>query len=137
MLHVDFFKSALTEKGRSPVVEPPDPPVTVVENALVVLTSVEKQDEKAPHQVAEKAAAEIAATATNLKVENVLLHPFAHLFAELSRPEMAVKVMDMVKEILLQKGYQVSRTPFGWFNTLEIKAKGHPYSRVARIITPD
>ena len=29
----------------------------------------------------------------------------------------------------------VTRTPFGWFNTLEIRAKGHPLSRVARTIT--
>jgi threonyl-tRNA synthetase len=30
----------------------------------------------------------------------------------------------------------VVRTPFGWFNTLDIQAKGHPLSRVARVIAP-
>jgi threonyl-tRNA synthetase len=37
-----------------------------------------------------------------------------------------------MKEELRQRGFEVTRTPFGWFNTLEIKAKGHPLSRVAR-----
>jgi|GEM_PF-4547196 len=35
--------------------------------------------------------------------------------------------MDSVKEILLEKGFEVIRTPFGRFNTLEIDAKGHPF----------
>ena len=30
---------------------------------------------------------------------------------------------------------QTYRTPFGWFSTLQIDAKGHPLSRVARIVT--
>ena len=29
-------------------------------------------------------------------------------------------------------GYAVEQSAFGWFNRLEIKAKGHPLSRVAR-----
>jgi len=28
----------------------------------------------------------------------------------------------------------VHRTPFGWFNALQIKGQGHPISRVAREI---
>ena len=28
----------------------------------------------------------------------------------------------------------MTRTPFGWFNILDIRAKGHPLSRVARTI---
>ncbi len=32
------------------------------------------------------------------------------------------------------KGYVVVRIPFGWFNELEMRAKGHPLSRIARMI---
>jgi threonyl-tRNA synthetase len=32
------------------------------------------------------------------------------------------------------KGYFVLRLPFGWFNELEMKAKGHPLSRISRIV---
>jgi len=78
--HVDHFECRITERGRSPLVEEYDDPETVAEEALLVLVSVEKGDESAPDIVADKAVAEIAALAANLKVQTVVLHPFAHLF---------------------------------------------------------
>jgi len=132
--HVDYFKCRITERGRSPLAEEYDEPETVAENALLVLASVEKGDEAAPERVAERAVAEIAAHAASLKVETVVLHPFAHLFGQLSRPAVAVQVLKLVEDGLRARGLAVTRTPFGWFNTLDIRAKGHPLSRVARMI---
>jgi len=132
--HVDHFKCRITERGRSPVVEDYDEPETVTGEALLVLVSVEKEDESAPERVAGRAVAEIAAHAGNLKVQAVVLHPFAHLLGQLSKPAVAVQVLKMVEEGLRSRGLAVTRTPFGWFNTLEIQAKGHPLSRVARTI---
>jgi len=109
--------------------------VTVAEEALLVLASVEKEDESAPERVAAKAVAEIAVHAANLKVQTVVLHPFAHLFGQLSRPAVAVQVLKMMEKGLRAQGLAVVRTPFGWFNTLDIKAKGHPLSRIARSIS--
>ena len=133
--HVDYFKCRITERGRSPLVEEYDEPETVAKDALLILASVEKEDEAAPETVAGRATAEIAAHAASLKVQTVVLHPFAHLFGKLSRPATAVRVLQAVEEGLRAKGLVVARTPFGWFNTLDIRAKGHPLSRVARIIT--
>lgn len=134
-MHVDQFRSEITEKGRSKLIEPADPRVTEVFDALVVLSSVEKGDEPAPDSVAAAAAAEIADLASRLGVKAVVLHPFAHLFAELASPPLAVRVLDSIAERLRGTGHDVTRTPFGWFNTLELKAKGHPLSRVARTVT--
>lgn len=134
MMHVNSFRSCITEKGRSKVVEPPDPRETSVGESVVVLLSVEAGDEEDPQAVAERAAAEMEKNALNLKVKTIVLHPFAHLFARLGPPESAIEIMERVKEILAGKGFDVVRTPFGWFNTLEIDAKGHPYSRIARIV---
>ncbi len=133
--HVDYFKCRITERGRSPLVEEYDDPETVAEDALLVLASVEKGDEAAPETVAERATAEIAAHAANLKVQTIVLHPFAHLFGQLSRPATAVRVLHKVEEGLRARGLAVTRTPFGWFNTLDIRAKGHPLSRVARTVS--
>jgi|DewCreStandDraft_1066081.scaffolds.fasta_scaffold00275_13 threonyl-tRNA synthetase len=137
--HVDSFRSTVTQRGRSPLVEevPPEGRTTEVGEALLVLASVERGDEGAPQTVAEGAAAEIDALARQLKVGTIVLHSFAHLFAELAAPATAVEVLDLLRERLQQRGYVVARTPFGWFNTLEIKAKGHPLSRVARTVRPD
>lgn len=137
MLHVDSFCCRITEKGRSKVYEELDDPETRVEEALIVLSSVEKGDEKAPEVVAERAVAEIEKLARQLKVSVIVLHPFAHLFGELSSPQVAIDLLKEAERRLRERGFLVRRTPFGWFNTLEVKAKGHPISRVARIVTPD
>jgi len=135
ILHVDYFSCTITEKGRSKIIE--DPPSKTVEakEALLVLASVEKQDETSPEDVSRKAIEEVAKLGHQLKVNAIILHPFAHLFGEMSKPEVAIKTLKLTEEGLVQRGFKVIRTPFGWFNTLELKAKGHPLSRVARVIS--
>ncbi|MEW6300513.1 MAG: threonyl-tRNA synthetase editing domain-containing protein [Thermodesulfobacteriota bacterium] len=137
ILHVNSFGCTITTKGRSPVSEPYEDPTTRVGEALVVLASVERGDERAPAVVAKRAAGEITKLAAQLKVRTVVLHPFAHLFAELSAPEVAIEVLRRTQQELCHAGLRASRTPFGWFNTLQIDAKGHPLSRVARVVGPD
>jgi threonyl-tRNA synthetase len=135
--HLDSFTCRITERGRSPVVEPYDDPETHADDLLLILASVEKSDESDPKAVSERAAEEIASHAKNLKVQTVVLHPFAHLFGRLSKPALAVQVLKDVESRLLARDLRVTRTPFGWFNTLEVKAKGHPLSRIARTIHAD
>ena len=135
ILHVNHFCCTITTKGRSQVYEQYDDPVTRVAEALVVLASVERGDERAPDLVARRASMEIVKLATQLKVATIILHPFAHLFGELSAPEVAINVLSRTQQELINAGLQTYRTPFGWFNTLQIDAKGHPLSRVARIVT--
>ncbi|MBI1743977.1 hypothetical protein HYR54_13060 [Candidatus Acetothermia bacterium] len=134
--HVDRFKCVITERGRSKIVEEYTNPETEVAEALLVFASVEKSDEAAPMAVAAKAADEIANLALTLKAQSIVLHSFAHLFGELSSPQTAIDVLKATEANLQQKNLKVIRTPFGWFNTLDIQAKGHPLSRVARTITP-
>jgi threonyl-tRNA synthetase len=138
MLHVDAFRSTITERGRSSLVEEVNPSskTTEVAEALLVLASVEKAD-LLPEKVSERAVAEIAQLARKLKVGTVVLHPFAHLFGDLSSPQVAVKTLKLTEDGLIKEKFKVVRTPFGWFNTLELRAKGHPLSRVARIVTAD
>lgn len=135
IIHVNSFCCTITTKGRSRVYEAYDDPVTRVEEALLVLASVEKGDAGQPDVVAQRASGEIVAFATQLKVSTVVLHPFAHLFADLSPPEVAIDVLCRTQQALQHAGLHSQRTPFGWFNTLVIDAKGHPLSRVARIVT--
>jgi threonyl-tRNA synthetase len=134
--HVDRFRCEITEQGRSPLVEPYEDPVTEVREALIVLTSVEKTDEGQEAAVAERAAVEIGKVARQVGAARVVIHSFAHLFAELSSPAAAVETMKLMSAALHKAGFEVVRTPFGWFNTLDIQAKGHPLSRVARVIGP-
>lgn len=132
--HVDSFKCVITQKGRSGLVEEPEEKETAVAEALIIFTATEKQDEENLGQTAQKAANAIAAHAKNVHCNTIVIHPFAHLFADLGSPDKAVEIMDAVKQRLTETGLEAIRTPFGWFNRLEINAKGHPLSRVAKRI---
>jgi len=135
--HVDYFRCETTERGRSPLVEEDDDPVTEAQDALLVLVAVEKSDQPAPEAVAQRAAKELLELGAQVGCRRYVLHPFAHLFADLARPKVAIHVLKELERALLAAEAEVMRTPFGWFNTLEIRAKGHPLSRVARTISAE
>jgi threonyl-tRNA synthetase len=124
----------MTEKGRSPLREEIGEKIIEAGPCLLVYAACEKCDEADPAAVVERAAAEVSKLARQLKVDTVVVHSFAHLFVELSSPQTALEILKGLEVKLGDDGFAVQRTPFGWFNSLEIKAKGHPISRVAREI---
>ncbi len=129
--HVDNFTAEPTERGRSKIAET-EPQTASVTDGLVVFAAVEKTDEPEPDAVAARAAQAIAEVARQLGAHDILLHSFAHLFVELSAPATARDVLRAIQRLLEADGYTVSQSAFGWFNRLEMRAKGHPLSRVAR-----
>lgn len=129
--HVDTFKAEPSERGRSKIADKDPQPVSVSEG-VVVFAAVEKNDEAEPEAVATRAAEAIAEVAGQLGVRTVVLHSFAHLFVELSTPATAQQVLAMTQSRLEAESYSVAQTAFGWFNRLNMQAKGHPLSRVAR-----
>jgi len=129
--HVDSFLAEPTERGRSKIADAA-PKAVSVSDGLVVFAACEKRDEPEPEAVAERAMAAIVEVAKQLGARAVVLHSFAHLFVELSSPQVARQVLDRIQAMLAEQGYAVEQSAFGWFNRLEIKAKGHPLSRVAR-----
>ncbi len=135
MIHVSEFSCTVTEKGRSPIVEEPETKTISMGDGLVVLVAVEKADEENPDEVAGKTGLLIAKHCAQLGTKSVVICSFAHLFAELGSPQVAVHALRALAAVLEEHGLGVQKTPFGWFNTFEMKAKGHPLSRVARTIT--
>jgi len=103
------------------------------ENVIALYISVEKRDEDSTEFIP-KAIKEIEKIANQLKVSNVIVLSFAHLFGELSNPEFGLKALKILEKKLVENGFNVLRPPFGWFNELELKAKGHPLSRISRKI---
>jgi threonyl-tRNA synthetase len=131
--HVDHFAATPTERGRSRVADA-EPPAVEVDDALVVFAQSEKADESDPEGVAERAAEAVERVARQLKVPIVVLHSFAHLFGELSSPEAARQILDTLEARLEARQLEARQTAFGWFNRLDLRAKGHPLSRQARQI---
>ncbi|MBF6590125.1 MAG: hypothetical protein IVW57_06270 [Ktedonobacterales bacterium] len=129
--HMDAFTAEPTERGRSKLADQ-DPRAVRVEEALVVFAACEKADEAEPEAVAERATAAITQVAAQTGTRAIVLHSFSHLFVELSAPAIAKAILDAIEAQLTADGYTADQTAFGWFNRLEMRAKGHPLSRVAR-----
>lgn len=129
--HVDAFVAEPTERGRSKVADS-EPQTVRIDDGLVVFAAAEKADEADPEATAERAVAAVVEVAKQLGATTIVLHSFAHLFVELSAPAVAHHILTVMQGKLAAQGYTVSQSAFGWFNRLEMRAKGHPLSRVAR-----
>lgn len=133
--HVDYFRYKVTKKGRSKVIEEitEDNRESQIKNALVLFISTEKRDEE-NSEILKKSIIEIEKITNQLKISNIVIVPFAHLFGQLSTIEFSFEFFKKIESKLKMMDYSVLRLPFGWFNELEMKAKGHPLSRISRII---
>ena len=138
LVHADRFEYEAREKA----VKEPEPlneshKKGALENGLVVFSTVEKNDEQEPEQIATNAASSIEEVLGWLKTKRVMVYPYAHLSTSLASREPAISVLKALEEKLAQKGYEVSRSPFGWYKSFTITAKGHPLSELSRTITVD
>ncbi len=138
LVHADRFEYEAREKA----VKEPEPldeshKKGALENGLVVFSTVEKNDEQEPEQIATNAASSIEEVLGWLKTKKVMVYPYAHLSTSLASREPAISILKALEEKLSQKGYEVSRSPFGWYKSFTITAKGHPLSELSRTITVD
>ncbi|HLD41674.1 MAG TPA: threonine--tRNA ligase, partial [archaeon] len=88
-------------------------------------------DEKNPEKIVEEYVKSVKDVAGQLKVNNVVVYPFAHLSKELSSVEIAVKVLNNCAE-QLKKDFKVWQAPFGWYKKFNIVNKGHPLAELSR-----
>jgi hypothetical protein len=129
--HVDAFSAEPEARGRSKIADA-EPRRVAIGEGLVIFAATEKADEPDPEAVAQRAVAAIEDVARQLGSRTAVLHSFAHLFVELSTPVISRQIFDRVEALLVERGFAVSQSAFGWFNRLEMRAKGHPLSRIAR-----
>ena len=133
LLHTDFVEWE-PKKQAIKAAEEAEKKKVRVDEALVVLSAVEKADEADPAAVAAKAAEEIEKVFSEVKADNVVLYPYAHLSSELSSPASALEVLKGIEEVLKGKKIKVQRAPFGWYKAFDLKCKGHPLSELSRTI---
>jgi len=136
LIHADLIEWSPTKKAIKSA-EEMEKKEGRVENALVVLASVEKRDEKNPEAVAKNAVKEILDVLSQIKEKTVVVYPYAHLSSELSSPSVAIKVLKDIETELKEKKLSVHRAPFGWYKAFTIKAKGHPLAELAKEITAE
>jgi len=105
-------------------------------NCVVLLSSVEKLDETDPQAVIQGATHEVLKKLDLIKVNKVMIFPYAHLASTLSSPPVAMQILTGLNDSLKAHGVEVKRAPFGWYKEYDIKSTGHPLSESSMTICP-
>ncbi|MDH5691287.1 MAG: threonine--tRNA ligase, partial [Candidatus Bathyarchaeota archaeon] len=87
--------------------------------------------------VAKKAMENTKASLDKLKVNRILIYPYAHLSNNLAKPADALKLIKEMEQIAKELGLETCRTPFGWCKKFSISIKGHPLAEQFRIVSSD
>jgi threonyl-tRNA synthetase len=96
-----------------------------VEDALVLLTSIEKGDTEEEARRAVKDAVEFA---NSLKRGKLVIYPYAHLSSNLEEPGRARELLESMLSEAEKYGLVVTHAPFGWNKKLTVSTKSHPFA---------
>lgn len=104
-----------------------------VEEVVLLLTAVEEGDDET---LARKAIDDVSAFLGRLKVNRILIYPYAHLSNNLAKPAEALKELKLMESYAKQKGIETFRAPFGWNKKFAVTVKGHPLAEQSRSYVP-
>ena len=128
-LHCDYVEYNPTKKEIA-AAEDITPESKRLDEVVVTFIAVEEEDDSS---VAKKAIAEIKQSLEKIGCKKLLLYPYAHLSAKLASPSTALSIL---KEMESQASdLDVSRAPFGWTKSYNLKVKGHPLAENSKVIT--
>lgn len=107
------------------------------ENVLVAFSTIEKEDEQNPAEVVGKATESIAEVARSVKTNRILVYPYAHLSSSLASAGTAISILQQMSMTLNEMGFEVHRSPFGYYKSFSLHCLGHPLSELSRTIRPE
>jgi threonyl-tRNA synthetase len=136
LIHADDFEYKVREEAiKDPEKISESEKEGSMNNVLVAFCTIEKEDEGGLSQIADKAADSLEEVAGWVKTKNIMLYPYAHLSSSLGSKEVAIPLLKAMERILRDRGYNVKRSPFGWYKSFKISCKGHPLSELSRTIS--
>jgi len=131
-LHSNFIEYEVIKKEVA-IAEECEKKKQRLEELAVLFTSVEEGDDET---VARKAIEETKSFLEKLKVNRILIYPYAHLSNILAKPADALKVIKAMERSAKEMEIETYRTPFGWNKQFTISIKGHPLAEQFRMISP-
>jgi threonyl-tRNA synthetase len=137
LIHSDHLKYQTKSKTRIAEKIDDEKKKGEFDNALVVFTAIEKEDEKNPDAVVQNAVKEITDVSGKVKADNIVIYPYAHLSSSLGSPAVAKDVLTKMESELAMGDLNVGRAPFGWYKSFEVSCKGHPLSELSRNISSE
>ncbi len=128
-LHCDYIKFKATKRALKSIEEIAPNQIMEGESkeCLIVMIAIEKGDSES---TIPEIVHSIKKITSDIKTENVVIYPYAHLSSNLSSPESAIIILNKIREEL--SPLNVIQAPFGYYKTFEIKVKGHPLSELSR-----
>src|SRR5438132_396707 len=127
-LHADFIEYKPIKK-EIPSAEEAKTESVREEEILLLFTAVEVGDDS---ETAARAVAEAKEFLGKLRLNKMMIYPFAHLSQNLAKPNDARPVLQKMFEEAKAKGIEVYKAPFGWNKALQVKVKGHPLAEMSR-----
>jgi threonyl-tRNA synthetase len=133
-LHCDYIKFKALKKALKNIddIAPNQILEGETQECLVVLIAVEKSDTK---ESIPQLIESIKKIASEVKTQNIVLYPYAHLSSNLGSPSQAIQILNETKKQL--SPLIVTSAPFGYYKTFELRVKGHPLSELSREIKSD
>lgn len=126
--HLDFIEYEPKEKEIS-AAEDAEKKLHRYEEIVVLFTSVEKGDDEEVARIAIQGTQDFL---KKLKVNKIIIYPYAHLSQDLARPKDALEVLKTMERLAKDAGIETYRSPFGWNKAFQIKVKGHPLAEQSR-----
>ena len=100
------------------------------ENIKAAFIQVEKEDEENETAVKKKLLKNLKWIAGKNNTKKIILHSFAHLSESKAMPEFTKSLFDNIDERLVNSGFEVEQTPFGYFLDLKVDAPGYSLARI-------
>jgi len=132
-LHCDYIRFKALKKALKKAEDLKSKEEVEVKEPLVILTAVESGDS---NNEIKQLIDSVKKTAKEVKAKNIVLYPYAHLSSNLASPETALSVLEKAEKEL-KKSFNVTRAPFGYYKSFELKVKGHPLSELSKEFKPE
>ncbi|MDQ1281138.1 MAG: threonyl-tRNA synthetase [Thermoproteota archaeon] len=132
-LHSNFIEYEPVEKEVS-VAESVERKKTRLEEIVVLFVAVEADDNE---ELARRAIDDVKSFLEKLKVNKILIYPYAHLASNLAKPSLALKLIREMEGYAREREIEAYRAPFGWNKQFTISIKGHPLAEQSRVYAPE
>lgn len=130
-IHCSEFSYSIRKE--TPVAErPPQPEEDRLENVLVCFICFEKADESRADEIIDGFVENLRVDTMRLACRRLLLYPYAHLSKSLGSAKLAKEFLNSLKERLTAEGFEVHKSPFGWYKAFSLTCIGHPLSEAYR-----
>ena len=129
-LHCDFVEYQPIKKEIN-IAEETSKDKRRIEEAVLVLASVEKEDDQS---VVDQSIDSLVKTGKQLGTNSFVLYPYAHLSADLASPATAKSVVQNIEDRAKNQGLEIHHVPFGWNKSLSMKVKGHPLAEQSKFL---